>query len=692
MRVLSKPMIAAFAIVALFDCVHAHGGNYRGPGDVVPPGGRSGPRPPTGGSRPGVPGSPSTGLPGLPGPMPPGSPGTGGPNPLPGGGGSPSTGTSVEVDDLARWEFWWEFNKDPFIALKDAIHDAGVVTDSIDEYLGHGIRNTARDTLRPSESQITQEIVPALLRALEATEQRDIVSSCMVAVAKAGRNADGTDILGVIRARLVTNDQEVRETAAIALGISQMKEALPTLVELARDSATGRKLCRRDEVDPRTRAFAIYGLGLLAASSADLELGRTVFTTIAPLLRRDSAAERDLRVAAIHAMSLLSIDASVPQGRQFLGEVFAALEDYAGEDRGPSEQLVQAHVAPALAKLWRRVDRTGDPELGARLDGHRHAWLATISGKGSVARPQAWLFQSAVIALGLTTQPVGVAPERTPSLDARIVHALVDHAARGSDDQARFFAMIALGRIGGAAAREALLTVLRTGQKALERPWAAIALGVLAHHERQRLGRDAPVDALIRDQLVAQLEVKNPSTIGAVALGLGLAGCGEVAPRLEELLSTHRNKDELAGHLCVALALAGVQSARPMLEDLVAASTRRPARLRQAAIALGKLGDKRAAERLLGLLAADAEPDLAKMSAIASALGLIGDSRTITPLVKMLEDRQLPDLSRAFAAVALGGIADPRALPWNSAIGCDSNYRAAVETLTDRQFGILDIL
>ena len=52
----------------------------------------------------------------------------------------------------------------------------------------------------------------------------------------------------------------------------------------------------------------------------------------------------------------------------------------------------------------------------------------------------------------------------------------------------------------------------------------------------------------------------------------------------------------------------------------------------------------------------------------------------------------LGELSRAFAAVALGGVADKEMLPWNSKIGVNMNYRAAVETLTNSRTGILDIL
>ena len=81
-----------------------------------------------------------------------------------------------------------------------------------------------------------------------------------------------------------------------------------------------------------------------------------------------------------------------------------------------------------------------------------------------------------------------------------------------------------------------------------------------------------------------------------------------------------------------------------------------------------------------------------KLSAIAQAIGFIGDARTIAPLKKLLFDDKLGELSRAFAAVALGGIADKEDLPWNSKIGEGINYRAAVETLTNGQAGILDLL
>ena len=111
----------------------AHGGKYRGPGDVVPPGARGGPT--TGG--PAIPGpiTPGPRAPGAPipaGPTTPGSapggPSTGGPS-APGSGTGPRTGPrGIYIGaDLSKWQFWWEFNKDPFINLKDAIHALSLI-------------------------------------------------------------------------------------------------------------------------------------------------------------------------------------------------------------------------------------------------------------------------------------------------------------------------------------------------------------------------------------------------------------------------------------------------------------------------------------------------------------------------------------------------------------------------------------
>ena len=118
----------------------------------------------------------------------------------------------------------------------------------------------------------------------------------------------------------------------------------------------------------------------------------------------------------------------------------------------------------------------------------------------------------------------------------------------------------------------------------------------------------------------------------------------------------------------------------------------RPELLRQSAMALGLLGDKDIGLQLAAMLK-DAR-SLASQAAIATALGFIGDRRSIEPLLALLTDENVSERARAFAAVALGNVADKEMLPWNSKIGFGINYRAAPATLFDpgSGTGILDIL
>ena len=152
-------------------------------------------------------------------------------------------------------------------------------------------------------------------------------------------------------------------------------------------------------------------------------------------------------------------------------------------------------------------------------------------------------------------------------------------------------------------------------------------------------------------------------------------------------------KEAQAGYLCLGLGLMGELGAREDVRKVLEQSSRRPDLLKQSAVALGLLGDKSAAELLRRKICdQEVQPNLASFSALATALGLIGDRTSLEPLQRLLDDTQRTDLARAFAGVAIGGIADRAPLPWHQKLSSDLNYRATVETLTDGQTGILDIL
>ena len=224
------------SVIFLATILEAHGGQYRGPGDVVPPGGGrgrptgsptgpttggpAGPRSPRGGKGPvtGGPAGPSNG-----GPTGPRGPVTG-----PGGG----RGTSLS-DDLTRWSFWWEFNKDPFIRLRENLHYGGPQTGSDEFYLGNTRKNTKNSLAPTKEDKIN--ILATLRRAMKSTNNRDIISACMVAMAKVGMDHPEFKLKDVFTPYLKSSNQEIKETAALALGIAAQTESdeLDILIKLA---------------------------------------------------------------------------------------------------------------------------------------------------------------------------------------------------------------------------------------------------------------------------------------------------------------------------------------------------------------------------------------------------------------------------------------------------------------------------
>lgn len=693
-KLLLAGLTCAGLLVALPETGYAHGGQYRGPGDVVPPN-------PGGGRGTGGPSGPTTGGPAgpaTPGPAGPATPGPAGPatgGPAgPGAARGPTTGPrGIQLDDdLTRWEFWWEFNKDPYIRLKDAIHTGGVQTGSDDFFLGATRRVEAKDTLKPSEEDILGNILPALKKALDGTQNRDIASSCMVAMAKIGKDHPEFKLLkDVFTPNLKSRDQEIREVAALSIGIAAIAEDanVDALVDLAKDSEAGRKLCERADVDDRTRSFATYGLGLVAHATSNVAVKRRAFEALRDIVNDDKITSRNLKVAALNALGLLNVDGQTEAEKTLVTDALKVLEDFWTKEMGAGEQLIQSHCPTAIAKL---IGRDHDKSTY-----FKDMFVKDIEGKSKTKRSNDHIFQSCALALGQMVLPMEEEKpkDKDAAREAEYCRVLLDQYRNAKDAQTRYFSILALGQIGGQGNRDILIREFDKANKALEKPWIAVAMGVYAFNKYEAAkakGRTPEPERPFGETLKGSLDdLKNPSALSGVAIGLGLLQYKDAADALRSLLVKNSSQDELAGYLSIALALMGDDRSIEDIRNIVQKSVRRPDLLKQASIALGKLGDKTVADELQKLLG-DNDSNLAKLSAVASALGFIGDRRTIEPLKSMLFDTSITELSRAFAAVALGGVADKESLPWNSKIGVNMNYRAAVETLTDKQAGILDIL
>jgi len=575
--------------------------------------------------------------------------------------------------DLTQWQLWWEFNKDPFLLLKAAVHAGGAVTGSAQWYMGPSRRTGTPMGLAPTAEQKSQMILPALKRALVDTNNPDLVTACLVALGKVGMDHKEFQLVPLISRYLANNQQDIRETAALALGITQMPAALSILRDLVTDNAAGRRRVERREVDDRTRAFAAYGIGILA-SAGDATMKASAYQVLGDVLDDRRLSKRDVKIAAVNALGVLEFDIGQADQKRLLWRTLQTLWAYYQQDLGKGEQFIQAHVPVAIGRL---LGRGISPEHAR----YKKAFAAEL---GRAKRRNNVIYQSATIALGRLVDPAHAE-------DSVYSKTLLDYYHSGRNQQARYFALMALATIGGDRNRTALLKELARGNKQMEKPWAALALGVLTHEARKR---DAKLDDVtVGDAILKELLVgKNKSSRSAYAVALGLCGYRHAASEMRALVNQNRNHDELAGYLAIGLALMDDPKAVPLLRDVAEGAVRRPELLRQVAIALGKLRDKDASDLLLELIQ-DSDPSTVRLAAVASGLGYIGDRRTVKPLLRYLFDDDLTKLSRAFVAAALGGVADKEPLPFNARYAFHGNYRASVETLTNAtSTGILDLL
>ncbi len=670
------------------DISNGHGGSYKGPGDTVPPGGGGGGG---GGSGPtgSGPGGPTTGNPSNPnGPYGPGAgPTTGGGGSRPGG---PSTGPGGDATDLTTWEFWWGFNQSQYLNLKAAIFDNGPTSDS-DTYFISGARgDLLKSRWKPTEAAIREKVVPALLKALETERSRDIVTGCLIALGKIGdvkNGEDGTSQFQVTIARFLSDpNQEIAETAAVALGILADESSIEILAELARDSKPGREKVGTTEVTWRTRAFATYGLGLIGNRTAKNEVRQQIARVLMGLLEAPDMSTRDVKVAALIALGLVPVDVDS-------GENVEAQTDHAASRQtqiayvkrlflDPRQNyLLRAHAPRTLAKLLRGAPSPLKDDVARMLD-------AELDPHAKGKKDE--ILQSCVLALGV------IADAGTGSVDAAVRKDLMRFSDEG-DQQSRHFCMIALAQIGGRGRGESfeagrqdvrnfLLTKLTKGASRIK-PWAGLAVGVM---ERELLddGQIASTGA-IATLLDAFKDAGQPDRVGAWSIGLGIARySGDHNLVLSKMKET--SEVNAKGYLCLSLGLMGARECMAEMRDVVRDSKYKPDLIKQAAIGLGLLGDKDLVPELIAMLSESKTQ--AVQASVATALGFIGDSRSIDPLVAMLESK-VTDSARGFAAAALGIVADKEMLPWNSKVSIDINYRANTTTLTgENGTGILDIL
>lgn len=647
-----RPLFVICVILGILPLAElkAHGGRFRNPV-------------PMRGNTPISPGKPAT-------PALPAVTGTGPVGIVPG----PAVTASSQIIDTYGWEIWWDFNREPFLDLRARIFTEEPSTGESDVLTGlEGAIQT--EGYRPLHGQVVNKIIPALQVGLQSGKT-DIVSGSLLALAKVSIQEQADAQVQAFRPFL-RDEQEISETAALAFGILQSPKALDTLVELLRDSRTGRRLTDRDiEVDTRVRTFSAYGLGLIGSASEKRALTAYIESVLWDVLQKGGEPTPDIGVACVISLGLLQTDQPVPLVEKLLAFLNDELPDH----------LIRAHVPNAVARLLKHSTNWQLRETAIKQ------FLELLDKRSTKTEVR----QSCAQTLGV------LVPANSP-LAPQVVETLLHATVEDNNRMVRNFALMSLAYIaadGGPSdplVYEKILPLmlkrLNSGAT-LERPWYGLALGVMVARGRDKGYSAWPsvVTLGVRERFRV---TKAPLQRSAFAISLGLMEHQNSKSLLHSAMM-NTQEPEFRGYCATALGLMGAKEHAEDIRKILAGSRRKPDLLQRVAIGLGLMGDKQSVPVLVELIRPQrgGTPPLAVMAAAATALGFIGDRRAVDPLVHILENPDMKDLARAFAAVALGTVANKEMLPWNSKIAEDLNYIATVPTLTDpaNQNGILDLL
>ncbi|MEE2711676.1 MAG: hypothetical protein VX913_02780 [Planctomycetota bacterium] len=172
----------------------------------------------------------------------------------------------------------------------------------------------------------------------------------------------------------------------MAMGISGQRRAIDGLIAVMLDSGAGRTLCGTESVDLRTRTFAAWGIALLCQRSDDVRLQLRALAGLQTALLDETGDALDLRVAIVHALGRLPVDAGSEKGRARAVHRLEMLEAVAvDEDESP---LVRAHASAAVATMLSSAG--AGPGVDDFRASFRKAWLTALTdGKAGSADQRA---------------------------------------------------------------------------------------------------------------------------------------------------------------------------------------------------------------------------------------------------------------------------------------------------------------
>ncbi len=422
-----------------------------------------------------------------------------------------------------------------------------------------------------------------LLRGLEHRDAR-IRAAAAGALGRIG----GTDAVDKLVPLLGDANVAVQQAALLGLGATGAAPAQKVLVKVAQQG----KLGQAREFGRRERALAIVALGLGRRVGFDAGADDAVANLAKDCLPSE---QEDFGIAAMTYALLAPCEKLTALARQFA-------------DDGRLPMTVRSRATEAL----REREDAGT--------------LGVLQHLASGSRLE--LRRAAALALGEFDHPLVVAGLMT-------AHDLEKEPVASS------FQLVSLGRRGGEKAREHLIEVLR-GKDAIERPWAALALGMLARRDNDAAAAKALLEALP--------SVNNAEDRPAYWLALGLSRAPQALGVLRTALG-EAAEPRARMYAAQALALLGGDAVRDALLAQLE-SERSPLVRSQLALALGVLGEADDLDEIVATLDAVREPAL--QGQVAAAIAFHGSSAALAQLGSLLASEELEPAARAAAMDGLG--------------------------------------
>jgi len=492
-----------------------------------------------------------------------------------------------------EWTLWWNLQRwNPLEPAPRPEPGRPVTPDGVPSALEPGT---------PAAGRAATLALPALLDAWKAgPTQADTRAALLPALARVGH---GPAIGGILRNGLADTDERVVEAAALALGILREPHSIPVLTDLVLDTPAGRQAVARHQVPQRTRAFAAYGLGLIASACPYEGLRETLAATLQEGSR--PSPTHDLPAACIQALGLFPGE----DAPELVPGLLAVLRD------GRRPEPVRAQVPGALAKLLARQ--------GGASTGLLHSVFEELRGRLRANGESTGVRQSCALALGR----LGTLASQAEACARALIEAREDKG----DPRIRHLAALALGEIGATPhpagqtlALPALLEGLARGTD-IDRSWCALGLGWSAVLSRER-GRPIPA-GLGQHMLALFPHAGQPRTQAMLSLALGLC-------------------DHQAAAAVVLPAVDGIG---------------RPAWRAEAAAGISLLGGSRTTQMVLHEMDR-IDPFTSAFQAACEALGQADPDLLFEHFSKAVGDSSFTYEARLPGAIALGWLRnDPRA-------------------------------